>query len=186
MSWREALPEPPGLAGSVVLNSRNESEEVKDIVENVTRLVDMTDLYVADNPVGVKSRIPDIQSNDMIPLVLWGAWAELSPYSRRENIAEYVCQRVWWFFPDDSYADWLTFSSKEALTISLEDEEGTRVISSIESGNKVEVAVFENGFIMKKTVYLVYDNECIGKRISTQEEQTDYINQNRKKKNQVE
>jgi hypothetical protein len=74
----------------------------------------------------------------------------------------------------------------EALTISLEDEEGTRVISSIESGNKVEVAVFENGFIMKKTVYLVYDNECIGKRISTQEEQTDYFNQNRKKKNQVE
>jgi hypothetical protein len=74
----------------------------------------------------------------------------------------------------------------EALTISLEDEEGTRVISSIESGNKVEVAVFENGFIMKTTVYLVYDNECTGKRISTQEEQTNYINQNRKKKNQVE
>jgi hypothetical protein len=64
---------------------RNESEEVKDIGENVTRLVDMTDLYVADNPVGVKSRIPDIQSNDMIPLVLWGAWAELVKRQSRKR-----------------------------------------------------------------------------------------------------
>ncbi|MCI07491.1 TIR-NBS-LRR RCT1 resistance protein [Trifolium medium] len=97
----------------------------------------------------------------------------------------------------------------EAL-ISSEDEEGQKVVSSIEPGNKVEVVVvFENGFITKNTtVYLVYDepidrtlnlyhlpdlnvsscsddeNECIGKRISTQEESTDDFNQNRKKKNQ--
>ncbi|PNY06308.1 disease resistance protein (TIR-NBS-LRR class) [Trifolium pratense] len=96
----------------------------------------------------------------------------------------------------------------EAL-ISSEDEEGQRLVSSIEPGNKVEVVVvFENGFITKKTtVYLVYDepidrtlnlyhlpdlnasscsddeNECIGKRISTREESTDDFNQNRKKKN---
>ncbi|GAU37605.1 hypothetical protein TSUD_365260 [Trifolium subterraneum] len=101
---------------------------------------------------------------------------------------------------------------KGAALISSEDEEGQRVVSSIEPGNKVEVVVvFENGFITKKTtVYLVYDepidrtlnpyhfpdlnvsscsddeNECIGKRISTQEESTDDFNQNRKKKNQLE
>ncbi|MCH85432.1 TMV resistance protein N-like, partial [Trifolium medium] len=79
MSWREELPEALALAGFVVLNSRNESKEVKDIVENVTHLVDMTDLYVADNPVGVNSRIQDMiqrlniqQSNDIILLQLWG------------------------------------------------------------------------------------------------------------------
>jgi hypothetical protein len=32
----------------------------------------MTDFYVADNPVGVKSRIPDIQSNDIILRVVGG------------------------------------------------------------------------------------------------------------------
>jgi hypothetical protein len=53
---------------------------------------------------------------------------------------------------------------REAL-ISFEDEEGQRVVSSIERGNKVEVAVvFENNFIVKNTtVYLVYE-EPIGKK----------------------
>ncbi|PNY04299.1 disease resistance protein (TIR-NBS-LRR class) [Trifolium pratense] len=66
MSWREALPEAHALAGSVVLYSRNESEEVKDIVENATHLLDMIDLYVADNPLGVRSR------NDIMLPGLWG------------------------------------------------------------------------------------------------------------------
>ncbi|WJX65730.1 hypothetical protein P8452_50356 [Trifolium repens] len=53
---------------------------------------------------------------------------------------------------------------REAL-VSFEDEEGQRVVSSIEPGNKVEVAVvFENGFIVKNTtVYLVYE-EPIGQK----------------------
>ncbi|GAU14136.1 hypothetical protein TSUD_169610 [Trifolium subterraneum] len=74
MSWREVLPEAPDLSGFVALNSRNESEEVKDIVENVTCLLDMTDLFV-----GVKSRIQDMiqwlniqQSNDIILQGFWG------------------------------------------------------------------------------------------------------------------
>jgi hypothetical protein len=62
---------------------------------------------------------------------------------------------------------------REAL-VSFEDEEGQRVVSSIEPGNKVEVAVvFENGFIVKNaTVYLVYE-EPIGKK------------KNKKKKNKT-
>jgi hypothetical protein len=54
---------------------------------------------------------------------------------------------------------------KSEALVSFEDEEGERVVSSIEPGNKVEVVfVFENDFIVKKTVvYLVYD-EPIGKK----------------------
>jgi hypothetical protein len=51
---------------------------------------------------------------------------------------------------------------REAL-VSFEDEEGQRLVSSIEPGNKMEVVVvFENNFIVKKTtIYLIYD-EPIG------------------------
>ena len=47
---------------------------------------------------------------------------------------------------------------------SFEDEEWQRLVSDIERGNKVEVVVFDKGFIVKKTtVYLIYnepfDNE---------------------------
>ncbi|CAK8533381.1 unnamed protein product [Lathyrus sativus] len=47
---------------------------------------------------------------------------------------------------------------KETLA-SFKDEEGERVVSSIDPGDRVEVVVvFRNGFIVKKTtVYLVYD-----------------------------
>ncbi|KAK2378877.1 disease resistance protein RPV1 [Trifolium repens] len=69
--WRDSLRDAAGLAGFVVLNSRNESEVIKDIVKNVTRFLDKTDLFIADNPVGLESRVQDIiqlldtqQSND--------------------------------------------------------------------------------------------------------------------------
>nr|WIL59991.1 nodulation protein [Melilotus officinalis] len=77
--WRDALHEAAGLAGFVVLNSRNESEVINDIVENVTRLLDKNDLFIADNPVGVESRVQDMiqlldtqQSNDVLLLGMWG------------------------------------------------------------------------------------------------------------------
>ncbi|MCH90147.1 TMV resistance protein N-like, partial [Trifolium medium] len=50
-----------------------------DIVDKVTRLLDKTDLFVADNPVGVGSRVQDIiqflhiqQSNNVLMLGMWG------------------------------------------------------------------------------------------------------------------
>jgi hypothetical protein len=60
---------------------------------------------------------------------------------------------------------------REAL-VSFEDEEGERVVSSIEPGNKVEVVVvFENDFVVKETIiYLVYD-EPIGEKMEKCEEQ---------------
>ncbi|WJX42959.1 hypothetical protein P8452_30129 [Trifolium repens] len=77
--WRDSLRDAAGLAGFVVLNSRNESEVIKDIVENVTRFLDKTDLFIADNPVGLESRVQDIiqlldtqQSNNVLLLGMWG------------------------------------------------------------------------------------------------------------------
>ncbi|PNX90323.1 hypothetical protein L195_g046446 [Trifolium pratense] len=70
--------------------------------------------------------------------------------------------------PGDSYPNWLTFNCEDSsVTFEVPQveghEEGQRVVSSIEPGNKVEVVVvFENGFIVKKTaVYLIYDDEPI-------------------------
>jgi len=85
---------------------------------------------------------------------------------------------------------------KSEALVSFEDEEGQRVVSSIEPGDNVEVVfVFENDFIVKKTtIYLVYDlnaiacsdneNERPVKRY--EDEPTDDFNQNRKKKSRVE
>ncbi|RDX75333.1 TMV resistance protein N, partial [Mucuna pruriens] len=73
------LLEAAALAGHVVPNFRNESEAIKNIVENVTRLLDKTELFIAHNPVGVESRVQDIihlldhkSSNDVLLLGIWG------------------------------------------------------------------------------------------------------------------
>ncbi|RDX86504.1 Disease resistance protein RPP5, partial [Mucuna pruriens] len=77
--WKEELGDAAGISGVVVLNSRNESEAIKSIVENVTRLLDKTEMFVADNPVGVESRVQDMiqlldlkLSNDVLLLGMWG------------------------------------------------------------------------------------------------------------------
>nr|WIL60015.1 nodulation protein [Melilotus officinalis] len=79
LKWRDVLREAAGLAGFVVLKFRNESEAIDDIVENISRLLDKTDLFVADNPVGVESRVQDmiqrlniLQTNENILLGIWG------------------------------------------------------------------------------------------------------------------
>ncbi|XP_017410147.1 TMV resistance protein N isoform X3 [Vigna angularis] len=76
---RDALREAAGISGVVILNSRNESEAVKDIVKNVTSLLDKTEFFVAKNPVGVESRVQEMvqlleqkQSNDVLILGVWG------------------------------------------------------------------------------------------------------------------
>ena len=59
---------------------RNENEDVKKIVEKVTHLLDKTNLFVADNPVGVNSRVRDVvqrldiqTSNDNVLILgMWG------------------------------------------------------------------------------------------------------------------
>ncbi|KRH65672.1 hypothetical protein GLYMA_03G054100v4 [Glycine max] len=77
--WAEVLREAASISGIVVLNSRNESEAIKTIVENVKPLLDKTELFVADNPVGVEPRVQEmielldqIQSNGVLLLGMWG------------------------------------------------------------------------------------------------------------------
>ncbi|MCI05001.1 TMV resistance protein N, partial [Trifolium medium] len=49
-NWKKALHEVGSRAGVVIINSKNESEDIKKIVELVTRLLDKTELFVADHP----------------------------------------------------------------------------------------------------------------------------------------
>ena len=58
---------------------RNESADIKNIVEHVTRLLDRSELFVAEHPVGVESRVEattkllNIQkSEDVLVLGIWG------------------------------------------------------------------------------------------------------------------
>ncbi|XP_054780008.1 disease resistance protein TAO1-like isoform X2 [Prosopis cineraria] len=77
--WRTALLNAGGIAGFVVLGSRNESEDVKKVVENVCDILDKKDLFVADHPVGVDDRVQEMittlqnnQSEDVIIVGFWG------------------------------------------------------------------------------------------------------------------
>ncbi|KAI5442765.1 hypothetical protein KIW84_011693 [Lathyrus oleraceus] len=58
---------------------RNESEDIKRIVDEVSHLLNKTDLFIAHNPVGVESRVQDvirllqpIPSKDVLLLGMWG------------------------------------------------------------------------------------------------------------------
>ncbi|MCH94662.1 TIR-NBS-LRR RCT1 resistance protein, partial [Trifolium medium] len=55
-NWRRELLDIGGIAGFVLIDSRNESADIKNIVKHVTRLLDRTELFVAEHPVGVESR----------------------------------------------------------------------------------------------------------------------------------
>ncbi|XP_058729208.1 putative disease resistance protein At4g11170 [Vicia villosa] len=78
-NWRRDLFDIGSKAGFVLKDSRNESEDVKNIVESVSRLLDRTELFVAEHPVGVESRVEattkllNIQkSEDVLILGIWG------------------------------------------------------------------------------------------------------------------
>ncbi|XP_058755526.1 disease resistance protein RPV1-like isoform X2 [Vicia villosa] len=76
--WRVMLRLAANTAGFVILNSRNESEDIKTIVDKVSHLLNKSDLFIAHNPVGIESRVQDviqllpIQSNDVLLLGMWG------------------------------------------------------------------------------------------------------------------
>ncbi|MED6167347.1 hypothetical protein PIB30_001769 [Stylosanthes scabra] len=59
-SWRKALREVGCIAGIVIRKSRNESEDIKNIVEHVTHMLDMKELFVANHAVGVESRVEEV------------------------------------------------------------------------------------------------------------------------------
>ncbi|KAI9081691.1 hypothetical protein K1719_036345 [Acacia pycnantha] len=59
-NWRTNLAMAGSIAGIVVLGSRDESKNVKDIVENVCYILDKKDLFVADHPIGVDDRVQEV------------------------------------------------------------------------------------------------------------------------------
>ncbi|MED6163282.1 hypothetical protein PIB30_078382 [Stylosanthes scabra] len=78
-SWRTALREVGCLAGLVIRKSRDESEDIKNIVEHVTHMLDMRELFVANHPVGVESRVQEViellrnrQQENPLLLGIWG------------------------------------------------------------------------------------------------------------------
>ncbi|XP_028751253.1 TMV resistance protein N [Neltuma alba] len=77
--WRTDLREAGGIAGFVVLNSKDESEDIKNIVKHVCKILDKKDLFIANHPVGVDSRLKDLikisesySINDVLLLGIWG------------------------------------------------------------------------------------------------------------------
>ncbi|XLR11471.1 hypothetical protein S83_039409 [Arachis hypogaea] len=58
--WRKALHQIGSIAGIVIIDSRNESEDISLIVEDISALLDDTLLFVAQHPVGVKSRVQHV------------------------------------------------------------------------------------------------------------------------------
>ncbi|KAI9077620.1 hypothetical protein K1719_040395 [Acacia pycnantha] len=79
LRWRKDLREAGGIAGFVVLNSRNESEDIKNIVKHVCEVLDKKELFIAYHPVGVNSRVQDLikmsrnhPPNSVLLLGVWG------------------------------------------------------------------------------------------------------------------
>ncbi|XP_039686936.1 disease resistance protein RPV1-like [Medicago truncatula] len=76
--WREALRQAASIAGFEILKSRNESEYIKAIVDHISDLLNKTDLFISDNPVGIQSRVKDVincldfGSNGVQLVGMWG------------------------------------------------------------------------------------------------------------------
>ncbi|XP_045812985.1 disease resistance protein RPV1-like isoform X1 [Trifolium pratense] len=77
--WRDTLRDATALAGIVLVNSRDENKAIKEIAEKIVHLLDKKDLFIAEKPVGVDSRVEDAiqlldiqQSNDVLLLGMWG------------------------------------------------------------------------------------------------------------------
>ncbi|XP_028751302.1 TMV resistance protein N-like [Neltuma alba] len=77
--WRETLTKAGSLAGTVVLSAGDESDYVDDIVRQVCDILCKTDLFVAEHPVGVDSRVREVitmlqnhSSGNTVTIGIWG------------------------------------------------------------------------------------------------------------------
>ncbi|CAJ2657360.1 unnamed protein product [Trifolium pratense] len=163
LKWRDALREAASIAGFVVLNSRNEREAIDHVVEKVTLLLDKTDLFVADNPVGVESRVQDTiqlldiqQSNDVLLLGMWGMGG-----TGKTTIAKAVYNKIGRDFEGRSFLEniretWEQIAGKaplqEQILFDIFKEKTTK-IQSIESG---KITLKER--LCNKRVLLVLDD----------------------------
>ncbi|XP_027187598.1 disease resistance protein RUN1-like [Cicer arietinum] len=147
LKWRDALRDAASLAGFVVLNSKNEREDIKNIVGKVTLLLDKTELFIADNPVGVESRVQDTiqllniqQLNDVLLLGMWGMGG-----AGKTTIAKAIYNKIGRDFEGRSFlANVRETWERTSGQVSLQEQllfdifkETTTKIQSIESGKMI-------------------------------------------------
>ncbi|CAJ1949242.1 unnamed protein product [Sphenostylis stenocarpa] len=143
---RDALREAAGISGVVVLNSRNESEAIKNILNNVTSLLDKTELFVANNPVGVEPRVQEIvqlldqkQANDVLLLGVWGMGG-----IGKTTIAKAIYNKIGRNFEGRSFlADIREVWGQEAGQVSLQEQ----LLFDINKENNIKIRMDRNDVI---------------------------------------
>ncbi|XP_022632558.1 TMV resistance protein N isoform X2 [Vigna radiata var. radiata] len=160
---RDALREAAGLPGNVILNFRNESEAVKNIVKDVTRLLDKTELFVPNNPVGVESRVQEMvqlleqkQSNDVLLLGIWGMGG-----IGKTTIAKAIYNKIGRNFEGRSFlADIREVWGQEAGHVSLQQQ----LLSDVYKENRIKIHNIESGKVIlrerlrRKRILLILDD----------------------------
>jgi hypothetical protein len=142
---------------------RNEREAIDHIVEKLTLLLDKTDLFVADNPVGVESRVQDTiqlldiqQSNNVQLLGIWGMGG-----TGKTTIAKAIYNKIGRNFEGRSFLANIRETWKQtAGKVSLQEQllrdifkETTTKIQNIESGK-----IILKDRLFHKRVLLVLDD----------------------------
>ncbi|KAK7390630.1 hypothetical protein VNO78_25959 [Psophocarpus tetragonolobus] len=161
--WAEALHEAASISGVVVLNTRNEAEAIKNIVENVTHSLDKTELFVANNPVGVEARVQEMiqliskkASKDVLLLGIWGMGG-----IGKTTIAKAIYNKIGRNFEGRSFlANIREIWEQDAGQVSLQEQllfdiyrETTTKIHNVEYGKNI----LQTRFCYKKVLIVLDD-----------------------------
>ncbi|CAK8533393.1 unnamed protein product [Lathyrus sativus] len=164
ISWRAALFEAANIAGFVILNSRNESDDIKRIVNKVSHLLNKTDLFVAHNPVGVESRVqeviqllqPDLQTKKVQLLGIWGMGG-----IGKTTIAKAIYNKIGCQFEGRSFiANIREHNEKSAELVGLQEQ----LLFDIFKGTTMKIPNIESGMntlqckLSKKKVLILLDD----------------------------
>ncbi|CAK8543032.1 unnamed protein product [Lathyrus sativus] len=163
MNWKESLLKVGGTSGVVVINSRNESEDIRKVVNDVTKLLDRTDLFIAEHPVGVESRVQDViqllnsqQSEDSLLIGIWGMGG-----IGKTTIAKAAYNKIRHDYEAKSFLlNVREFWEKDNGQISLQQ----RLLSDIYKTTKIKIDTVESGKMIlqerlrQKRIFLVLDD----------------------------
>ncbi|XP_061344420.1 disease resistance protein Roq1-like [Gastrolobium bilobum] len=99
LSWRTALRDASGIPGFVVEHSRyngSESEDMDNVVEVITRLLDKASLFVTEHSAGVESRAEEVirllnskKSEHSLLLGIWGIGG-----IGKTTVAKYIYKQI--------------------------------------------------------------------------------------------